>query len=184
MILHGSYTSPYVRHCRIVLDQSGLQWSFQDTDYAGSAAGSPAMRVPFLVDDGIQLNDSASILMHLAQKQGESFIQDAHEMEQFAMVNTAMDSAINLFLLERDGLTPDNSDYLARQANRIEALLLALNEEQWSEKPPFNTAEVRLGCFLDWALFRQRIDIGGQPNLQSFLSAIRHWPAFAATAPS
>ena len=184
MILYGSYTSPYVRHCRIALGQSGLEWTFEDTDYAGSAAKSPTMRVPFLSDGEVKLSDSTSILMHLTQKQTKPFIHDVAEMECYAMVNTAMDTAINLFLLERDGLTPDNSDYLARQSARILALLKALDEVDWSTQFPYNTAEVRLACFLDWGLFRKRINIGDQHCLQDFLAEIRKWPPFAETVPA
>ena len=33
MKLFGSYTSPYVRHCRIVLAQNGQDCEFVETDY-------------------------------------------------------------------------------------------------------------------------------------------------------
>ena len=115
MILYGSQTSPYVRHCRIVLMQSGLPWTFQDTDYAASAAGSPTKRVPYFQDGDTRLTDSSSILMHLRQRLGQPYMEKVEQLERYALCNTLLDTAINLFLLERDGLGPTDSDYLARQ---------------------------------------------------------------------
>ncbi|MEM7359097.1 MAG: glutathione S-transferase family protein [Pseudomonadota bacterium] len=186
MILYGSQTSPYVRHCRIVLMQSGLPWTFQDTDYAASAAGSPTKRVPYFQDGDTRLTDSSSILMHLRRRLGQPYMEEVEQLECYALCNTMLDTAINLFLLERDGLGPTDSDYLARQQTRIESGLQAL--EQVAPTLPgnaagFSDAEIRLGCFLDWGLFRQRIEIADLPALTSFLSSIRDWPVFADTAP-
>ena len=47
MELFGSYTSPYVRHCRIAFKETGLAYSFTETDHDMSAKLSPA-KVPFL----------------------------------------------------------------------------------------------------------------------------------------
>ena len=62
MELFGSFTSPYVRHCRVVLAHTGLDCEFVETDYDQSAARSPTRRVPFLRDGDRMLTDSASIL--------------------------------------------------------------------------------------------------------------------------
>ena len=64
MKLYGSYTSPYVRHCRIVIEQLGLACDFVEADYTLSAKKSPSMKVPFLQDGDLQLTDSTSILFH------------------------------------------------------------------------------------------------------------------------
>lgn len=183
MILYGSFTSPYVRHCRIVLLESGLDFSFEDTDYAGSAAGSPTQRVPFLKDGDIKLTDSSSILLHIKQKIGTPFMQDIHELELYAMTNTAMDAAINLFLLEKDQLGPDQSDYLKRQAARIESSLAALNEFELAAEQPYSDGQIRLLCFLAWGLFRNRFNISSHQNLQKFLQGAQSWSAFTTTAP-
>jgi len=39
--LYGSYTSPFVRHCRIALLESGLAFTFVETDQVSSAKLSP-----------------------------------------------------------------------------------------------------------------------------------------------
>ena len=53
MKLYGSFTSPFARHCRIVLLETGQACDFVETDYAASAAASPAKKVPFLQDGDI-----------------------------------------------------------------------------------------------------------------------------------
>jgi len=183
MILYGSYTSPYARHCRIALTDCSLDWQFVDTDYAGSAIGSPSQRVPYLEDDGLKLTDSSSILLHIRNMQDRPFIADVSQMELFTMTNTAMDAAINLFLLERDGLSPDNYPYLARQKSRIESLLTAMRNTKFA-KANFNDSEIRLACFLDWAQFRKRIDLSAYPELQNFLDLVNTWDTFLETSPA
>jgi glutathione S-transferase len=42
---------------------------------------------------------------------------------------------------------------------------------------------LRLGCFLSWAVFRQRINIEDYPKLTLFLAAIEKEPFFIETAP-
>ena len=99
------------------------------------------------------------------------------------MVNTVMDTTINLFLLERDGLTPESSPYLKRQHNRIKAGLTALDELSLPGKLPFTVAQTRLACFLDWALFRNRIEISNHAQLKKFVDLANSWPVFSETAP-
>lgn len=47
MELFGSYTSPFVRHCRIALLETKTKFSFTETDFETSAKLSPAKRFPF-----------------------------------------------------------------------------------------------------------------------------------------
>lgn len=186
MILYGSQTSPYVRHCRIVLMQSSLPWTFKDTDFAESAAGSPTQRVPYFEDGDTRLTDSSSILMHLRMRLGQPYLAEVAQLELYCLCNTLLDTAINLFLLERDNLGPHNSSYLARQQARIESGLQALEQATMAlptTPGDFSDAEIRLGCFLDWGLFRNRIDIANLPGLTTFLASMRSWPVFADSAP-
>ena len=50
MELFGSYTSPFVRHCRIALLETKTKFSFTETDFETSAKLSPAKKVPFLTN--------------------------------------------------------------------------------------------------------------------------------------
>ncbi len=182
MKLYASYTSPFARHCRIALLQDNVDCEFIDTDYAQSAANSATQKVPFLEDGDIKLTDSSSILMYLSQKAGRTFIQDVQEQELFCMTNTCLDTTVNLFLLERDGITTESSAYLQRQQNRIESTLKALNDKVSDVQGPLNTAQMRLACYVDWALFRGRISIEGLSNLDNLLRVAKEDQNFNTTA--
>ena len=187
MKLFGSYTSPYVRHCRIVLAQTGQDCEFVETDYKQSAELSPARRVPFLYDDKLMLTDSASILRHLREKAGQSCFPGIRDYDLFLLVNTAMDSTVNLFLLERDGITPADCGYLVRQRGRVEDTLAYLDRHLGNQDAPLDHASdgmLRLGCFLSWALFRKRISLDDHPALAEFQRRFESDPAIAATHPA
>ena len=186
MKLFGSYTSPYVRHCRIVLAQTGQDCEFVETDYKQSAELSPARRVPFLYDDKLMLTDSASILRHLREKAGQSCFPGIRDYDLFLLVNTAMDSTVNLFLLEKDGITPADCGYLVRQKGRVEDTLAYLDRYLGSGDAPADSASdgmIRLGCFLSWALFRDRISLQDHPALAEFQRQFESGPQIAATHP-
>ena len=74
MKLYGSLTSPYVRHARIAIAQSGFQCEFEEADYARSAELSPTARVPFFEDGDLMLTDSSSILKYVREKAGTGFL--------------------------------------------------------------------------------------------------------------
>lgn len=192
MKLYGSYTSPFVRHCRIALLEGqvngALECEFIETDADSSAKLSPTKKVPFLQDnkDGktVALTDSASILMYLREQSGKAFFVDAQDFNLFCNVNTVLDASVNLFFLEKfDQLGPEQSSYLTRHKDRVQSALAHMNESQYANQAPFTDGELRLACFLDWGLFRKRISIDGLENLQSLLNAARNYDLFAQTAP-
>lgn len=186
MVLYGSYTSPYVRHIRVALALFGLKYEMVDTDYDASAAGSPLKRVPFLNDGDIKLTDSSSILLHLKRNAGQAGFENVADFELYATANSAMDAEINLFLLSRDGLSPENSDYLKRQKARVQSSLEYLDQiasNQTIVADNLTDGQLRLACFLDWALFRERFNLQGLKNLSSLLDKVRSIPQFAATKP-
>ncbi|RZA06776.1 MAG: hypothetical protein EOO68_04495 [Moraxellaceae bacterium] len=76
MKLYGSYTSPFVRHCRIAILETHGECEFIETDQAVSAAKSPTKRVPFFEDGEIFLTDSNAILKYLREKSGQIYLAD------------------------------------------------------------------------------------------------------------
>lgn len=181
--LFGSYTSPYVRHCRLALAEEGIDFEFVETDYAASASGSPTQRVPFLHGVGIPLTDSTSILRWAREQGGGRFLPDLAAFDRYLMVNTAMDSTVNLFLLERDGLAPDASAYLARQRDRVRSILEEL-ERRFEGVEPDGDDGLRLACYLSWAAFRERLDAAPYRRLRQVLSYWEGEAGFSATHPS
>lgn len=186
MQLHGTYTSPFVRHCRIALIETGQDFELVETDYEQSARLAPARRVPFLHDGELVLNDSLSILKYVRERAGQRFLPDVRDADLFALTDTALDTAINLFLLEKDGLTPNHAPYLARQAGRVSDILDALEETMAStgaKTDDWSDGELRLGCFLGWGLFRERLTLDRHPALAAHLERLQAYPAFTETAP-
>lgn len=182
MKLYGSYTSPYVRHCRMVLLETNSACEFIETDQATSATKSPTKRVPFLEDEGLFLTDSTAILKHLREKSGQTFLASTQELNLYCLINTALDSTTNLFFLERDGVDLQAHEYTRRQAARIQSSLAEINQLALPKAPPYNDAQLRLACYLGWALFRKRISIEGLSSIQAFLTGIEDYKPFTDTA--
>lgn len=187
MELYASYTSPFARHCRIALLESGLPAAIIETDAAASARLSPTQKVPFLkyTEHGVEkrLTDSSAILKYIREQSGKTYFKDVQQFNDYCTANTLMDTAINLFYLEKENLTPQTSVYLARQQSRMVTGLVELNKLNFAQAAPFNDSELRIACFLDWALYRNRLTLDAYPNLKIFLDNIRQYPHFAATAP-
>ena len=187
MKLYGSHTSPFVRHCRIALLETGIDCTFIEADAAVSARLSPMQKLPFLQyqDHGEEkmLTDSSAIIRLIRERAGQPFMPDVASLNAFCAANTLMDAAINLFYLEKDGITPEQSSYLSRQQNRLQTGLADLATLTLRNTAPWSDTELRIACFLDWALFRQRLTLDAYPTLTSFLENIRAYRHFAATAP-
>lgn len=183
MKLYGSYTSPFVRHCRIALTQENQAFDFIETDYEGSAQLSPTAKVPYLEDGDLVLSDSSSILKHIRDSAGKPFLADIAEFETYTLANTALDTAINLFLLSKEGVLAADVPYLTRQVTRLETALAALDKRIDPAAGIADDASLRCACLLGWALYRQRFELQGFPRLAQLLATANIDPLFAATAP-
>lgn len=185
MELYGSYTSPFVRHCRIALHETGQDYRFVETDAIMSAKLSPTQKVPFLKDGERLLTDSSSILKYIRETAGHTFISDIDDYELYCTVNTLLDSAINGFLFYKfDRITEHASTYLQRQKRRLITGLTSLNQQQYHQDMAFSDGELRLACFLDYALFRDLITLDGLDNLQTLLDAAAVYEPFQQTSPT
>ncbi len=182
MKLYGSPTSPFVRHCRIALTQGGFDWQLVAADGAAAAAASPAQKVPYFEHRDVFLTDSVSILKYVREKSGQPFLPRVEDCELFCLASTLLDASINLFLLEKEGLTVSPGSYLERQANRVISGLKAL-DKQARTGGELDDAHLRLACYLDWGLFRQRIELSSHASLLALLEHARSIPVFAQTAP-
>lgn len=183
MKLYGSYTSPFVRHVRIILLETAQPFEFIETDQTGSSAKSPTQRVPFLEDGDIFLTDSASIAKYLREKAGQDYCKTAKELDEVCLVNTLMDATVNLFFIKRDGVDITAIPYLQRQAARIQSTLAELNQQAWPTTAPYNDAQLRLACFIGWAKLRNQIDFSIYGNLEHFYNNALNYHHFMATQP-
>lgn len=183
MQLFGSYTSPFVRHVRIAMAECATRYDFIETDAKGSAEQSPTMKVPFLRDGGIELTDSTSILRYVREQAGQSFLPTVAGLDFYCLVNTLMDSAINIFLLERNGLDTSSNPYFDRQRARIRAGLHYINQSPQLAAGLDQDARLRLQCFLYWGVFRDRFDVAPFEQLTKELDKANADSVFAETAP-
>lgn len=181
--LYGSFTSPFVRHCRFVFQQLSLPFEFVETDYTQSAAGSPMKKVPYMTVGDLQLTDSSSILKYARETAGTQFLPELADFERYTMINTVMDSAINLFLLDRCGITAEQAPYLARQQERVDAGLAALDQSVQLEHALEKECHIRCVCFVDWAVYRGRMTFSAYPRLEALAKAANADALFAETAP-
>jgi len=130
------------------------------------------------------LTDSSSILKYIREKSGVSFFADIKDFELFNMTNTVLDACVNLFFLEKtDNIKLSDSQYLQRQYSRVLSGLSALNNSDLAAQLPLSDGEIRLACFLDWGLYRNRIDLSGLDNLSKLLLLAKKDKCFADTAP-
>jgi glutathione S-transferase len=181
--LFGSTTSPFVRHCRIAFKQTEQAFNLQLVDYATSGKNSPMKKVPYLKDDALTLTDSSSIIMHIRQKSGAVFPCSVEDFELYTMANTVADTAINLFLLEKDGVTRKQSAYMARQHDRLASGFQALNDAADTNNPLDTDGQIRVACLVDWILFRERYDLSPYHKLTAMLAKASKDPIFMATDP-
>lgn len=184
MQLYGSYTSPFVRHCRISLQQSALTYTLIETGFAGSAQGSPSQKIPYLQDGDVLLTDSSTILRTIREKTNSPYLESIHDQDLFCLVSTLLDAAINLFYLEKDGILAEQSAYLLRQQQRIINGLAWLNDNPIEHIDFNNDAHIRLACFLAWGVFRERFSLEGLSVLQEFLQQFQQQPFFIDTTPA
>ena len=195
MKLNGVRTSPYVRHARVALAESGLSWQFEQVT-PDTINLSPTLRVSFLIDGNLTLTDSAVIVRYAREQSGQAFLPSVGDHELFALATSILDTTVNLYLLNIGdsaalaevatgtsaiGFNPRT--YYERQQERIVAGVRGLDQFELDASAPFTDGHIRLACLLDWASYRETIDLLGLNKLNDFLTRMREWPTFAETAP-
>ena len=105
------------------------------------------------------------------------------DYEKFCLTNTLLDASVNLLLMERDGIKPDDSPYLKRQQSRVETGLDALNQYSYENSDSWLDSDLRLACFLDWATFRNRFSWDDKENLVALVDWAKSYDAFVETSP-
>ena len=195
MKLYGVRTSPYVRHARVALTQSNLEWELEQVTL-DTIGKSPTLRVPLLIDGNLTLSDSSVIVRYIREQSGQDFLATVADHELFALATSVLDTAVNVYLMNigdsadlaevpagASAIGFDPKTYFERQQERIPVGMQELEHCQLSSSQPYTDGEIRLACLLDWAAYRGTIDLSGKDNLCRFLNEIRMWQPFAETAP-
>lgn len=181
MKLYGSLTSPYVRHCRLVLAIIQQPYELVITD--GASSPNATKRVPVLQHQQVQLGDSTAIIRYLRELADQPFLPWVQDLDRFCLLNSLLDTQVNVFLLAKDGLQPGDNAYFARQQGRVQAILAELEQLSFDPRDPSDDVSLRLGAILDWCLYRQLFSLAPFPKLLAFWQAIVAQPYFQQTQP-
>jgi glutathione S-transferase len=167
MKLYGTTTSPFVRRVRVVAAELGepVDRVETSTDEGQGAlrAVSPIRRVPVAMIDDRMIYDSRAIIDYLTLTRGYGAIEPPRdrwrEQNLVNALDAALDAAIQLFYLRRDGVAIDGTPYATRQLERVDAVLGWLAGQLAQDRRTFSTGfglpEISLICTLDWMELRK-----------------------------
>jgi glutathione S-transferase len=204
MKLFFSNGSPYARKVRVVLAEMGLTYvaDVQDRVRPIAEAPGPTLAIPLLEDGTLRLWESDLIIDYLlrtypgaqpAARGGPSppfspwlARPDRHweDMTTLATIATAAASMVNLRLMQDDGITPANSDYLSRQKTRVERCLDWLEERVTDEgfAPGwFSVMDIAFLCPMIYAETRGIMKWRGRPRLDALAERHQSRPSMVAT---
>ncbi len=176
----GSIPSPYVRRVRILLEKHSLSYEFKVLDILGKDRRevleiSPIGKIPILIDDDKKIPDSNLIFGYLNQTY---FKYDISLEEKIFMnlTDEASLSLVNTLMLKRSGLDVlEDRLFFNLQRERINILFnyLDTNESKFFLQE-WRPASIWLYCLIDWANFRELIDLKDYPNLINFINKYKN----------
>lgn len=197
MVLFGSPTSPFVRRVRVYCAELGLPFSpvnvFEEAGQAQMRQANPLWKVPTVVyDDGAVQWDSQSILDTLIARHGlgpfRPTVEPIREGNLHHAITGALESAINVFYLKRDGVDTSAIPYMVKQDHRVDAALgwIAgqLHGDSFVKGGGFGLLELTLYATLDWMDFRAVRAVRENPAFAVFLAAHVGRPSLVATHPA
>ncbi len=200
MQLIGSYTSPFVRKIRILLEEKGLPFSFlEDIPWNADTRASdfnPLGKVPILIDeDGSTWYDSPVIAEYLEAKHSKKrFIPlnpiAAVQVRQLeALADGVTEAGIAIFLEKKRDLNQQNPGWITRQqgklSNGLDTLEKTIGERVFLHVDGYSVADIAAGASLGWLDFRLP---GlswreGRPRLAELAERLFAMPAFQSTMP-
>jgi glutathione S-transferase len=198
MKLYGTTTSPFVRRVRVVAAEISEPVDRIDTaPDAGQAAlreVSPIRKVPVAVIDGRTIYDSHAIIDYMTVTRGWHGLAPARDRwadsNVINAIDAALESAIQLFYLRRDGIVIDGNPFAQRQLDRCDAIFGYLGKQLAADKRSFAStagelglAEIALISTLDWMDFRQTYPTERAAAVEGVRAAWRERPSLASTRP-
>jgi glutathione S-transferase len=190
--LIGSLRSPFTRLTRLFLLRNKIDFELKAINYLDSkedeaylARVSPINKIPLLLDGDKPLFDSRVIFNVLSRRHGvkELSVDDENHL---TAVNTCTETSVNLFLLKKGGMdTSQPNWFVERERERITLCLTFL--EPWvkalspSREQDWGYPAMALFSYLDWAIFRELIDLSPFPALREFHERFQNAPGVAAT---
>lgn len=204
--LYGHDPSPFVRRVRILLGELALPferdahgWLDPVCEFTDNA---PTKRLPML-DRGpdakvrwvFESRVIASVLYEEPARKPGPDVQptlfapalDGADQNMLSVIDTGLEAAIHLFLLEQDGVAPSQASYLQRQVARVDECLDWANAG-YAGKSTLTAGTVAwvdmcVVSMIGWFRFRDRADVNRWPNLVGVETASKDRPSFASTRP-
>lgn len=195
MKLYGTTTSPYVRRVRAVALELGVDFTLVDTfTDAGQAllrTKTPLWKIPTVEIDGHVMWESSAIIDYLVTTRGHGALRPVRDTVRESnlkyAIDGALDAAINVFYLEREGVLPSAVPYQQKQNGRIAASLAYIGESLrdgfLTDDKSVGVGEIALATTLEWFVFRKRFDIASIPALDAAMKQFAERPSLAATRP-
>ncbi len=194
MRLYGTTTSPFVRRVRIAAAEAGLTVDLVNTASDDGQAAlrqvSPIWKVPVAEADGRVLYDSRVIIDWITTTRGWGRLAPPRDRwldaNQLNAIDAALDSAIAVFYLRRDGLDVTELAFAHRQSDRATAVFDWLDGERRAGRfgAALGLAELSLVCTLDWMEFRDTYPVaalGGR--FDGLREQLAGWASVAQTRP-
>jgi glutathione S-transferase len=198
MKLYGTTTSPFVRRVRIVATELGV--SFDRIDTVGEEGQNtlrgvtPIWKAPVAEIDGEVVFDSHIIIEHLLRRHGYGPLRTAggaswlREQNLVTSIDGALDAAVNLFQLGREGIDLDSAPYLVKQRERVDSILTWIEGKLrgiWlTDEPRLGLAEIALVTALQWMMFRERYPVESHAALKKFVDGHADRPSIRDTYPA
>jgi glutathione S-transferase len=207
--LFGHDASPYVRRVRVVLAELRIPFERDPHGWQDPAAefvaASPIQRLPMLdlgagspVRHVFESRVIAELLFSLPHPPpaGDPRFQDALldpslallDQNVISITDAALDSLVNVFLLEGDGVGPEQASYLRRQLSRARGCLDWLERTYRGKRTlapeRLAYADVAVMSLLGWIRFRKRLDLATWPELLALEAAHAARPSLASTTPA
>lgn len=185
-VLLGSQTSPFVRRTRMLMENLPYEFKemniFETEDALTLNKVNPLNQIPVLMDGDLKIWDSRQIFNYL------NLIHKLHNMtwedeNTLTAIDGAMNSGVSLLLMKRSGMkTEEPYMFVNRQKERMESVLDYLKPYLEGEAlTEWNFLTMSLYCYLDWALFRNLLNIDKRPECRKFLDAHAEKPVVKLT---
>lgn len=173
-ILLGSKTSPFVRRIRMLMEHVPYELKelniYETEDSLELNKVNPVNQIPVLLDGEQKIWDSRQIFNYV------NLMHKLHNMNwddenNLTAIEGAMNSGVTLLLMKRSGMNiTEPFMYVNRQKERIDSVLTYMKTYMENEGlKEWNFITMSLYSFLDWARFREIINISDRPECQKFL---------------
>jgi glutathione S-transferase len=173
--LIGSKTSPFVRRIRMLMEH--IAYDFKELNIYETEDGvqlnkiNPVNQIPVLVDGEEPIWDSRQIFNYI-NIQFKLHNMHWHDENLLTLVEGAMNAGVTLFLMKRSGMNTDEPYmYVNRLKERIDSVLTYMKPYMENEGlREWNFITMSLYCFLDWAKFRNVVNLQDRPECEKFLA--------------